>query len=136
MPWHYQQINGWLDKDGILVDKTGYSGFGEGKNNPALEAVHDVGPIPAGEWTISGPPFDDPEHGPYVLRLYPKVGSQTFGRSGFLIHGDSIEHPGQASKGCIILPRLTRTRIYQSGDTQLYVISGFVAPDVTGEISI
>lgn len=129
MPWTYQQRNGWLDLNGILVDKTGYSGFGEGKNNPAMEATVDVGPIPQGEWSIVGPPFDSPEHGPYVLRLYPKVGTVTFGRAGFLIHGDSIEHPGEASKGCIIFPRATRTKIYQSGDTILYVVSGLEAEE-------
>lgn len=136
MPWHYQQSNGWLDKDGILVSKKCYSGLGEGLNNPAKEAVPDVGPIPQGEWTISGPPFDDPAHGPYVLRLYPKVGMQTFNRSGFLIHGDEVAHAGEhlASHGCIIADRVTRERIYQSGDTQLFVVSG-LPPSVEEDLT-
>lgn len=119
--WHYNQAKGWLDKDGVLVSKNCYSGFGEGRNNPAYEAIPDVGPIPAGQWIISGPPFYSPDHGPYCLRLSPAKGTITFGRDGFLIHGDSASHPGEASKGCLIADRTTRARIYQSGDTNLTV---------------
>lgn len=121
--WTYNQSNGALSKDGILVG-IGYSGAGEGKNCPQREAIRDVGPIPQGSWEICGPPIDTAEHGPYVLRLEPTPVTQTFGRVGFLMHGDSIEHPGQASKGCIIMARNVRTRVYQSGDTKLLVISG------------
>jgi hypothetical protein len=121
--WIFQQKTGLLSKDGIRVG-LGYSGFEEGKNNPEFEHVPDVGVIPAGLWTIGGPPFDTDEHGPYVLRLDPQKGTEVFGRSGFLIHGDSIEHPGEASKGCIVTDRDTRRRIWQSGDTQLSVIPG------------
>lgn len=135
--WTYQQANGWLDKDGILVSKTCYSGFDEGLNNPAKEAIPNLGPIPAGLWTISGPPFSG-EHGPYCLRLSPKAGTETFGRSAFLMHGDEVEHPGEhlASHGCIVADRVTRERVYQSGDVDLEVISGVIAPDLSGEISV
>jgi hypothetical protein len=135
--WTYNQSNGWLDKDGILVSKTCYSGFGEGLNNPEKQAVLNEGPIPCGLWTISGPPFDG-IHGPYCLRLSPQKGTQTFGRTGFLVHGDEREHPGEhlASHGCIIMDRVTRERVYQSGDVNLEVVSGIVYPDVTGEISV
>jgi hypothetical protein len=49
----------------------------------------------------------------------------TFGRGEFLIHGDEVEHPGEhmASHGCIVADRVTRTRIWQSGDTVLAVIA-------------
>jgi hypothetical protein len=46
-----------------------------------------------------------------------------FGRTGFLIHGDSLQHPGRASNGCIILPRPIRDRIAASGDDQLTVVA-------------
>lgn len=131
--WTYNQSSGGLSKDGVSLG-TGYSGFGDGKNNPHVEELHDVGPIPAGLWAICGPPFETKEHGPYVLRLEPEPGTKTYGRTGFLMHGDSIEHPGEASKGCIIMDRITRTRVYQSGDTKLQVISGLVAIDP--EISV
>lgn len=111
-----------LDKDGVLVARNVYSGFGEGKNNPAMESVHDVGPIPEGLWKISGPPQDTETHGPYVLALYPQKGTETYGRSGFLIHGDSIAAPGTASHGCIICDRRTRSAIWQSADYDLTVV--------------
>src|SRR5271155_1565030 len=131
--WTYDQTSGALSKDGMRVAR-GYSGFGDGKNNPRLESTPDVGPIPQGFWEICGPPYETAEHGPYVLRLEPEPGTTTFGRSGFLMHGDSIVHPGQASKGCIIMDRETRTRVYLSGDTKLEVISGEVVIDP--EISV
>jgi len=38
---------------------TGHSGSGEGKDNPAMQYVHDIGPIPGKEWEICGPPYDN-----------------------------------------------------------------------------
>lgn len=123
MGWQYNQTSGALKKDGIPVG-TGYSGHGEGKNNPSRQPVHDVGPIPCGLWEICGPPYISADHGPYVLRLKPLPDTETFGRSGFLMHGDSREHPGEASMGCVVLPREVRAKVWQSGDTRLEVISG------------
>jgi hypothetical protein len=117
--WSYSQSTGELTHDGVQVG-TGYSGLGSGKDNPALENVPDVGPVPEGEWTI-GPPEDSPELGPHVMALEPKPGTETFGRSGFFIHGDSLEHPGQASHGCIVMPFPVREQISASGDTDLTV---------------
>jgi hypothetical protein len=130
--WTYAQETGELQRDGQPVDK-GYSGFGEGKNNPNMQAVHDVGPIPQGDWTISGPPRNTPEHGPFVLTLTAANGTETFGRSEFLMHGDSIQHPGEASKGCIIMPRATREKVWNSGDTDLQVVPEFAIQDTTDE---
>lgn len=120
--WTYQQGTGRLSRNEQPV-AIGYSGFGEGKNNPALQGVPDIGPIPRGDYTI-GPPecVDVPgPHGPYVLRLTPH--QPVGGRDGFLIHGDSIEHPGQASHGCIILARGFRSLIVTSRDTLLRVLA-------------
>jgi hypothetical protein len=118
--WTYQQSSGELSHDGKLIAQ-GYSGFGDGKNNPAMETVIGVGPIPRGYWTIAGLPEETEEHGPYVLVLVPNSVTASFSRSGFLIHGDSIEHPGQASHGCIVLPHAARVAIWESGDHQLQV---------------
>ena len=118
--WTYAQRSGELQQDGKPV-ATGYSGAGAGKNNPALENVPNVGPIPQGNWTIAGPPADTTDHGPYVLKLNPAASTETFGRSGFLMHGDSKEHPGCASHGCIILPRPVREQVWSSGDRELEV---------------
>ena len=105
----------------IFIER-GYSGFEEGKNNPTMETVHNVGPIPRGNWIIHSIIQRTPLHGPLVLPLEPAPGTETFGRSGFLIHGDSIVEPGKASQGCIILSRDTRIHIGSSGDSTLEVI--------------
>lgn len=120
--WVYQQSSGKLFRDGQFVGE-GYSGNGKGLNNPKSQELHDVGPIPCGAWLI-GKPEDHPDHGPVVMRLTPEPETQTFGRDGFLIHGDLVEKPGQflASKGCIILPRWLRETIGRSGDYLLRVV--------------
>jgi hypothetical protein len=122
--WIYNQTNGELRHNGILLG-VGYSGHDVGKNNPFLEDHPGLGPIPCGFWDICGPPYDTITHGPRVLRLEPRKGTIVFNRSGFLIHGDSLEHPGQGSQGCIALsPGQKRSYVWQSGDTLLQVISG------------
>jgi hypothetical protein len=125
--WTYAQKTGELQQDGKPV-AAGYSGAGAGKNNPAMQDVPDVGPIPQGEWTIAGPPANTADHGPYVLKLNPAAGTVTFGRSGFLMHGDSKEHPGSASLGCIVLPRTVREKVWKSGDRDLEVLAEIPAP--------
>ena len=126
--WTYAQKTGNLLQDGQVV-ATGYSGFDDGKNNPAMQAVPDVGPIPQGDWIISGPPVNTAEHGPFVLTLSPAAGTNTFGRSGFLMHGDSIAAPGTASKGCIIMPRTAREQVWNTGDSALEVVAEFATQD-------
>lgn len=120
MTWIYSQESGKLSW-GDTVVATGYSGAGEGKNNPAFEQVPNVGPIPRGTYEIS-PPFDTETHGPFVMRLLPVGPTYTFGRSGFLMHGDSVHAPGTASEGCVIMPRPIRERVASSQDNQLTVI--------------
>lgn len=127
--WTYKQKTGELEVTvtyesnvtSTEVIASGYSGAGRGKNNPDYQSVPDQGPIPQGQWLICGPPIDTPSHGPYVLHLAPCENTNTFGRSGFLIHGDSKQHPGEASHGCIILPRAIREKVWQSGDRDLLV---------------
>ena len=120
----YEQISGHLVSD---VDAhflaIGYSGAAEGRNSPAYQNVHNVGPIPQGFYTIQEP-FDSPTHGRYAMHLEPSAENEMFGRSAFLIHGDYIENPGHASEGCIILPRTARESIWGSGDHKLQVVRG------------
>lgn len=118
--WTYEQATGRLLQDGERI-AIGYSGAGEGKNNADMQDVHNVGPIPRGKYSI-GEPCDTMTHGPYVLRLTPDADNDMCGRSGFLIHGDSVVHPGTASEGCIIVGRLIRGKIWSSGDRELEVI--------------
>ena len=117
--WTYHQSTGRLSRDCADV-ATGYSGLDAGKNNPAMQEVHDVGPLPQGLYVI-GHPVDTATHGPFVLPLTPDPGNTMFGRTGFLIHGDSLQHPGRASNGCIILPRPIREQIAASDDDELTV---------------
>ena len=126
--WTYIQKTGELLHNGEHV-AVGYSGYDDpetgqdGKNNPELENVPDVGPIPVGQYSI-GYPVDTVTHGPFVLPLTPDATNQMFGRTGFLIHGDSVVEPGTASRGCIIMARQVRNDVANSGDHSLQVISG------------
>lgn len=121
MAWVYEQSSGKLSDDSGNHISTGYSGFGSGKNNPSSQSVHDVGPLPVGEYEI-GTPRDTQSHGPFVLPLTPAHETDTFERSGFLIHGDSIKAPGTASHGCLIFARVVRELIWNSGIHQLKVV--------------
>ncbi|WP_435948226.1 hypothetical protein [Dryocola sp. BD586] len=81
-----------------------------------------MGPLPRGNYTITGNPFTYPHTGQYSIRQRPAPGNIMYGRSGFLIHGDSRQNPGAAANGCIILPLHIRQMIGDSGDRQLEVI--------------
>jgi hypothetical protein len=120
MPWQYQQSTGELSLHNQIVARNGYSGFEQGKDNPQLEAVRNIGPIPRGRYAI-GPAHQHPGKGPMVMSLTP-VGHLAQGRTHFLIHGESRDHPGQASHGCIILGLSYRQRIAGSGETILEVV--------------
>ncbi|MDR3720109.1 MAG: DUF2778 domain-containing protein [Candidatus Acidoferrales bacterium] len=130
--WTYAQKTGELQQDGKHV-ANGYSGAGVGKNNPAMQQVPNVGPIPRGDWTIAGPPVNTHDHGPYVLALKPAPTTETFGRSGFLVHGDSIESLGCASHGCVIMPRPVREQVWNSGDRDLKVVAQMPAQATVGD---
>jgi hypothetical protein len=45
----YEQKTGNLLRDGVRL-WTGYSGHREGKNNPEMQNVVGVGPLPCGRW--------------------------------------------------------------------------------------
>jgi hypothetical protein len=118
MPWTYSQSTGTLSLNNSGYG-SGYSGTGPGRNNPADQNVQNEGPVPQGYYDI-GAPHDTDHHGPYVMALTPRTGTNLFNRSGFLIHGDNRRR--DASQGCIILdPRLRHT-IWNSNDHVLQVI--------------
>lgn len=118
MSWVYDPSTGQLFAPWGTMIETGYSGTGEGRNNPAMQFVKNVGPIPEGTYII-GAERDDVKLGPYAMPLFP-CHANTEGRSGFYIHGDNVRH--DASHGCIILSRATRERIADSGDHVLKVL--------------
>jgi hypothetical protein len=120
--WTYKQLSGDLSRDGAAAGAC-YSGYEAGKNNPAMQNVPNIGPVPQGRYTI-GAPIDlgGGPHGPFVLPLTPDPANQMFGRFGFLIHGDSIANPGFASRGCIIAGLAIRQAIASSEDAELVVV--------------
>jgi len=121
--FNFEQLTGrMIDPNGYVIG-IGYSGAALGKNNPQMQDVRDVGPIPVGDYTM-GTPFDSPDHGPFCIPLIPDPGTQLYGRDAFLIHGDSVHKPGTASRGCIIMSRDVRNTMWQSGDHRLRVTSG------------
>jgi hypothetical protein len=123
--WTYEQRSGRIMDASGRVCGSAYSGHGQGLNDPDYQNVPEVGPVPQGVYTIL-PPIDTVEHGPFVLALEPQEGTETFGRSGFLIHGDSKAFAGQfqASHGCIVTERVTRELLWNSGDHVIEVIAG------------
>ena len=129
----YSQGLGTLSTpDGFMA--VGYAGFETGKNNPAMQDVRGIGPLPRGLYTITGPEcigtdFPCPDckgatshkHGPYVLRLHPDPSNEMHGRSGFLIHGDNGK--GTASEGCICIARSPRQQIVSEGYAEVEVVA-------------
>src|SRR5262249_54011141 len=128
--WEYSQSSGQLThvhSDGTreLITDDGYSGHGDGLNNPDAQDQHDEGPIPQGEGII-GTQQDNVTAArhklPASMRLTPAEGTETYTRDGFLIHGDNSAGNQSASNGCIVLQKTYRDQIGQSGDTRLKVV--------------
>lgn len=118
--WVYSQSTGILSHSGEPIGK-GYSGHGEGLNNPKLEMVHSLGPLPKGLWEL-GMFFDDKHLGVTVCALKP-TDQDVFGRGGFFIHGDNKLMNFTASDGCIILSRKLREAIRDSGEKYIEIIN-------------
>jgi hypothetical protein len=121
--WQYIQSTGELfDAYGALIER-GYAGKGAAKNRPEAECEKDAGPLPCGWYTI-GDAIDHPRAGPLTLPLIADADNPPCpsARDGFLIHGDSKTHPGEASSGCIVLSRATRERLRDSRDRRLVVL--------------
>jgi len=107
---YYSQTTGQMicinDQTGQqYYNETGYSGTGEGRNNPAMQDVPNVGPIPRGPWLV-GTPYNSPNTGPNTIPLAPLPDNECFGTqrdcSSFRGHGNNAEN--DASTGCIVLP--------------------------------
>lgn len=125
MPHTFEIVTGKLyDPSGAEVCK-GYAGGNEGKNpeainNPDMCNVPRTGPLPPGLYTMQEP-VEHSKLGPYAIPLSPDPSNQMFNRGGFYMHGDTTPS-GNASEGCIIMPRAIRERTYQSDDKQIRVV--------------
>lgn len=123
--WTYESSTGYfLRPDGLLFG-AGYSGGNcglnpEGKNNPDMDNVPKVGPIPRGLYVI-GWETPNPKLGELAMPLTPSPATVMHGRSGFWIHGDLIGHPGEGSEGCIILGYAARVELALTLDRVLKV---------------
>lgn len=115
----FHQRSGKTYRDTELI-ATGWAGQLEGINNPDLQHVANIGPLPRGFYTI-GPAYDHPHLGPLTMNLTPDPGNEMYGRDNFRIHGASAHHPEISSKGCIIEPRYARQHIIDIGDRRLEV---------------
>lgn len=103
----FQQATGKLFDETDALVGVGWAGHLDGKNNPTMQNVEDVGPLPVGIYTISDP-INSAKLGPLAFSLVPEADNQMFGRAGFFIHGASISCAEMSSDGCIIMPRPTR----------------------------
>ena len=130
--WIYSESTGQLthvDANGN-VDYTvggGYSGYGIGLNNPAVQFLKSfargepAGPIPEGTYII-GPPHYSPRTGPITMDLRPADLADALGRTHLRMHGDNKKHNHTASSGCIIEGPSVRKRVAASQDTCLKVV--------------
>jgi hypothetical protein len=119
--WTYSQGTGKLTDPTGRVVAVGYSGNGPGLNNCEMQNVKAVGPIPQGFW-VMGSPYNSKNVGPYAIPLKAVLGTNTYGRSAFLIHGDNAKKDNSASHGCIIVSRAVRNLVVDSGVKVLRVI--------------
>ncbi|MDW8847853.1 DUF2778 domain-containing protein [Erwinia sp. MMLR14_017] len=118
MSWEYNQSTGVLSHNGAFFAK-GYSGVGSGENNPSMEREKSTGPIPKGHYRIAGSHDTVTK---VTIILQPVLGTNTFGRDGFRIHGGKKSGAHTASQGCIIIDGVSRRQqIVNSSDTILVV---------------
>lgn len=122
--WIYEQVSGNISNPSAVLVWTGYAGGNEGKNpeginNPAMQYIPDIGPLPVGLYSF-GTPVLQSHLGPFAIPLIPDPNNDMHGRSGFYCHGDTTPS-GNASCGCIIMPRAIRNAMWANADHQLRV---------------
>ena len=123
----YSQSSGVLTLNGLQLAH-GWAGNHDGKNNPDLQTMRGVGPLPRGLYTLDGWEAQHDHLGPMVCHLTPDKSnnmraSDGEDRNGFYIHGPSTgANYGQESMGCIVLLRADRVSVKNSGETRLEVV--------------
>jgi hypothetical protein len=119
--WGYDRRTGILTNPSGDIFSTAYSGHGAGLNNPVMSGVENVGPLPAGVYTIGQPQRPQTHLGPIAMPLEPDASNAMFGRSGFFIHGDNAAMNHTASDGCIIVKPVARAIMERSNVRRLVV---------------
>lgn len=122
--WIFNSKTGQMFSPSGKIVATGYAGGNEGKNpegrnNPAMQNVKSIGPLPAGTYTF-GTPVPQSHLGPFAIPLVSDPGNTMFGRGSFYVHGDTTPS-GNASEGCVIMPRAIRNAMWASTDHVLVV---------------
>jgi hypothetical protein len=92
----------------------GYSGQPSFLNDIHKENLKNIGPLPAGMYTITSV-YNDPKRGDHACVLTPMPGNNMYDRGGFLIHGDTATESHDASDGCIVTPLWMR-QFFKFGD--------------------
>lgn len=121
---NYYQKTGLITLFSKLIG-VGYSGHGDGLNNPKLDTVVAVGPIPSGLWEITDWTITGHDKGPLVATLRAIALDKDSHRAGFLIHGDNKQQDHSASHGCIVASYSIRKQLFQSNQTKLLVKAGY-----------
>ncbi len=131
--WIYAQRPGEMFHDGAFWCKC-YAGKYTGKNNPDMQDVHDIGPLPQGEYVMQDARTST-RLGPVTIDLEPDPHNQMCGRFAFRWHGDSLKEHGMASDGCIVSdhdPRVRAAALIAAGDRSLKVVADY-KPAASGE---
>lgn len=121
MTWTYKVSERAFYLNGEFKFRANYAGAEGYKDDVNSECLVNRGPLPRGKYRIAGTPFTHRVAGRFTLRLEPYAGNNMCGRAGFLIHGDSIRDPGNASNGCIVAAPDFRRQIWDSLDKELIV---------------
>lgn len=119
MNWKFSQQYGKIWDSTNTYLGTGYAGREQGKNNPGYENVKGIGPLPHGTWKPVEFFESHPTVGKDAVRLEPADDETlkrvlSYGRDpkSFFMHGDSSEHPGLASHGCIVQAKPIRLKFW------------------------
>lgn len=120
--WKFIQSTGeMIAPDGEVFN--GYAGNGPGLNNPAMQNVPKVGPLPVGQYTIGELESSHGHLGTNVAALIQSEANDMFGRSAFYIHGRKGPDDMDASEGCIVMDHDDRMKVLTSADRQLVVVA-------------
>ena len=120
MNLNFSQSSGIITQDnGVVVTVRAFAGNNyrpdhnpdglKGRNNPLMQDVHFIGPLPQGLYRV-GEWGDHPPVGQNSAPL-TQIGGETYGRSAFFMHGPGGEDPENSSEGCIVIPHDDRLKV-------------------------
>ena len=129
MNLNYSQSTGQMTKDDGTLVATGFAGNNsrpgvnpkhlQGMNNPDMQSVHCIGPLPQGTYTVGTWGLHHPV-GPNSAPLTQTSG-ETFGRNAFFIHGPGDTDPMNSSEGCICIHMPDRQKVIDLNPDQITV---------------